>query len=501
MICSSRDAFFQVMTNLDLLKYITSFQKGKKWDDIYFASWVCQHEHFILLKEKKDLIFDQDTFKIAISKGRMDVVKWLYRKLPNHITNQGVKYAFRYNQFDIARWLHSKNRNDNPKILVEYAMKSGSLDMIKWLYTITEISEISHYKIAIQNGHLHILKWLKKHRRRYHGDFGESACSSGKLELVQWLLENSITELNEKCLRTVVYEKGSLELFQFVCSKVQHTFTIFTDAIYMNRMDIVEFLSPFYLYCAIDITYAVQKANVEVLDYLKKKGHLLTFSGRLLYYGDKDEVEYLKTIQWLHENYFEFDLVSCIRTACFLGHLSIIKWLCDTFNRESVLSHIKDTSSIDILKYLEEIKENVGKKFHPAIGQGKLSDFQWAYERGYLDDNDLDLSLKCLCYSKQADVFQWVYSIRKSVSLEEVMKIAYRHSIPTMIKWIHSFSQTVSLRDIETAIEYDCVYALVYLLKRYQNLDTAPSMYEKLIRYAELHTSEACLQWLEEQFI
>ena len=42
-------AFFTVFGYLPLLKYIVSFQHGRKWDDINDTEWICQHGHLSLL--------------------------------------------------------------------------------------------------------------------------------------------------------------------------------------------------------------------------------------------------------------------------------------------------------------------------------------------------------------------------------------------------------------------------------------------------------------------
>lgn len=503
---ANEEAFFAVMTSRDLLKYIVYFQRGRRCTDVYYASSLCKYGCFHMLKEVKDLIFDQNTFPIAIQKGRMDMVQWLHEKMSENYTMEGLYYAFKFNQFKIAQWLYPRTSRIELTILLKYAAKNGSLEMIEWLLSVynkpifNTVHSIDHscYRVAARYGHIPILEWLKNQNKSIPFTLLEDVCHCGTLPIVQWVLRNTNLKLNKKCVKIVIVGEGTLETFKFVCLHIHHTYENFMDALTFNRVDIVDFLAESYSKNIVDVTDLVSFGNVEVLQSLVKNNYSILFFGISLDYCDEDR--FLTVLKFLYENNFPIDVKVCTRLASSKNYNSIIKWLCSLCDPETILGYLTSINSIEILKYFVKKGLLVQCPISPLKSNVKLSDLQWYYSNGYDTMGNIKHHLYRWCCENRFDLVQWVHSMEK-INFNNLLRQAQCYCNDAIVEWVYSCKKSIDFTDIVHSVKIGHTFSTVFLLRKYYNSNVPLHVYTQLKTHIHYKRNSKTLQWLNEQIV
>ena len=151
----------EMVEDTDILKYLVQIIDKNfdySWNDEKLAHTYIDQGFYELLKCYDDCrerlgkkinyaILDYDMFYLAVSKGHLDIVQWLYTKFK-------IVYGKTFN-------LHSNL--EEPALL---AIRSGNLAMLEWLdhatgYTINfRIAHDYLFKEAAENGHTEIAHWI-----------------------------------------------------------------------------------------------------------------------------------------------------------------------------------------------------------------------------------------------------------------------------------------------------------------------------------------------------
>jgi hypothetical protein len=152
-------AFFQVLTNKNLLSEITKHQGGLKWDQIQSGDWCAKNGHLSLLKEKQDLEFTTYAIDWAATDGRLDIVKWLHENRAEGCTTNAMDCATGYGNLEMVKWLHENRTEGCTKDAMMMAAKYGHLEMVEWLYeNRTECCSKDDAKLAAKYKHLDLIE-------------------------------------------------------------------------------------------------------------------------------------------------------------------------------------------------------------------------------------------------------------------------------------------------------------------------------------------------------
>jgi ankyrin repeat protein len=128
-------AFFQVMTNSNLLKEITKWQRGKKWDEITSGDWCALNGHLSLLKAKCDLKFTINAMDWAAQKGYLDIVNWLHENRTEGCTYRAMDYAAKNGHIHIVKYLHYTYHKYSVSPMSR-AAERGRLDIVKFFHSV-----------------------------------------------------------------------------------------------------------------------------------------------------------------------------------------------------------------------------------------------------------------------------------------------------------------------------------------------------------------------------
>lgn len=176
----------------------------------------------------------------AAMKGRLDIMKWLYKNTSEIITIRTMNKSAENGHFDVVEWLYENMIEWYDNKTLKCAVEGGNLDILKFLYQnrqkifIEDIVKYYSYEyyfneykeqkmecdnlmiIAIQKGFLDIVIWLyninktnydaiisvddqnvvSKFREMYkegvENHFIEYAAMSGHLEIIQWFYKQHL---------------------------------------------------------------------------------------------------------------------------------------------------------------------------------------------------------------------------------------------------------------------------------------------------------------------
>jgi hypothetical protein len=202
------ELFRSVILNKDLLKYICSFQKGKKYDDINSGDWIYKNGFKSLYLEKLRL----QTYtrnKIRKLNGKDKVIKnpkaleLQQNELPKH------ELTFTSNAF-----YYAATRND--------------LRMLENLYHYTGLRFLSIRCLPIyviddtakNDGTMEVIKYLiEKRNVSFSGHAITNAAKRGDLEMVKYLYSKSDYEFWEEPLKESA-AKGHTNVVEFILTRV-----------------------------------------------------------------------------------------------------------------------------------------------------------------------------------------------------------------------------------------------------------------------------------------
>lgn len=161
--------------NLEVLKFL--FQNNQK---ILIEDIVKYHSQEYCINEYKEQKIECDNLMIiAVQKGFLDIVIWLYN------TNK--------TNYDAIASINDKfcelNKEGVENHFIEYAAMSGHLEIVKWLYD-HKINDDNTFTMhfAARNGHLHIVKWLYENKKeKFSYDTRYWAMRNKQYDIVQYL--------------------------------------------------------------------------------------------------------------------------------------------------------------------------------------------------------------------------------------------------------------------------------------------------------------------------
>jgi hypothetical protein len=202
------ELFRSVILNKDLLKYICSFQKGKKYNDINNGDWIYENGFNSLYLEK--LRLERYTRNnIRQLNGKDEVIKnpkaieLQQNELPKH------KLIFTSNSF-------------------YYAAKRNDLRMLKNLYQYTGYKCLSIQCLPIyviddtskNDGAMEVIKYLiEKRNVSFSGHAITNAAKRGDLEMVKYLYLKSDYEFWEEPLKRAA-ANGHTNVVEFILARV-----------------------------------------------------------------------------------------------------------------------------------------------------------------------------------------------------------------------------------------------------------------------------------------
>lgn len=158
--------------------------------------WLCDME----MNERYD--FTRVAPERAAERGQLEILKWLFESRCM-ITSRICELAAENNQLHILEWLLESETKTG--ILLKYtnaalfAAKKGRLKVLKWMYKKKLLSIdplLGSYKSvdlcsnAALGGHIHVLQWLHKKGYQWDEQTCHNAATNGNLELLKWAREN-----------------------------------------------------------------------------------------------------------------------------------------------------------------------------------------------------------------------------------------------------------------------------------------------------------------------
>lgn len=323
-------AAYRVLSNKDLWKHIVSFQKGKKWDSIKRASWVCENGHLTLLNQKKDLIFEPTDCLKAARKGYLKIVQWLYFNKKFVFVRKPIEEACEGGHLDIVRWLYSIS---TMMPCLENAMfraaKNNQFHVVRWLMTKGVHCSYRIVDLAAYYGRLDLIQWFYSMGIKGSFQAMDNAATNGYLDVVVWLHENQKEGCTTKAMDGACFN-GHLDILDFL---------------YKHRSEGMTLES---------LHVSIRKSNIAVLEWISKN---LQYS----FNEDSMRIAYacgnLKVIQWLHRKDVPIREFA-IKEAIFYQYFHILQWTFENFVLNT--NHYRlaiELDSVECIKYFVDIDD------------------------------------------------------------------------------------------------------------------------------------------------
>jgi hypothetical protein len=185
---------FQVLSNRDLVHYISSFikmipcelhrsckllsQKNPlqckyhyrckpiKWggfkngNSVAAAGWL-----FALVQFQHQLKFSHYAMDEAAHYGHLEVVKWLHSNRTEGCSPYAMNWAAEEGHLEVVKWLHHNRTEGCSPYALNWASQKGHLEVVKWLHiNRTEGCANDAIYCASKNGHFDVVKWLHMNR-------------------------------------------------------------------------------------------------------------------------------------------------------------------------------------------------------------------------------------------------------------------------------------------------------------------------------------------------
>jgi hypothetical protein len=110
---SDTDAWFlDVLGNIDLLRYIICWQKGRLLAHLTSGDFAAENGYLGLMKYKKDkMIYTRNAAEYAASRGHLDILKWLYANTRIYNYYFPMIYALGEGQLHVIQWLYEQDKS------------------------------------------------------------------------------------------------------------------------------------------------------------------------------------------------------------------------------------------------------------------------------------------------------------------------------------------------------------------------------------------------------
>jgi hypothetical protein len=152
--------FFEVLGNMDLLRYITRMQNGDHHQD-FRANWgdyAAERGFLGLMKYKQNaLSYSHDAMDIAAENGHLAVVKWLHENKEESWSMWAIIAAAKNGHLPIVKFLYHNTTNRVGRAQI-YAHSKKHCHIMEWLDRQTNLVDKVHVYSKMA-GHTHIMKW------------------------------------------------------------------------------------------------------------------------------------------------------------------------------------------------------------------------------------------------------------------------------------------------------------------------------------------------------
>lgn len=240
------------------------------------ATWAAENGHLEVLKYLVEHGAHIEKYAICIAAGRgyLNVVQYLYRKIPK---DDRVEYAAE---------------------AIPYAAMNGHLDIIKYLYKENENLDIhlrqclftadnnGAIRYAARNGHLEVVKYLIKHKADVKADNNYAICMAserGHLEVVKYFAEHG-ADVTARCNKPihVASENGHWEIVKYLVEHGANPTCVdgkaLVVAVRMQRTEVVEYLLSLDVYST-EMVRQLDSTNSTISTMLKGYEHYPMIKG------------------------------------------------------------------------------------------------------------------------------------------------------------------------------------------------------------------------------
>lgn len=208
----------------------------------------------------------------AAQKGRLDVLRFIYKRFPNLKCNsRGFDAAAANGHLDILEFLSIHYREKGSVHAVQRAMENGHAAVLFWLFQNTNHAANNQaFLDTILNGHVHILTHWYTGIIQYPPGIVNSVVSRGHLSTLIWLHNHDVPGFSEETM-DLAARRGYLEI-----------------VIWLDQ-------------------HRTEGCTVSAIDYASKNGHL-------------------EVVEWLHFHRTEGCTSDALDFAAEHGHLEILIW-------------------------------------------------------------------------------------------------------------------------------------------------------------------------------
>lgn len=423
-------AFYRVFSNRDLLLHITSFQKGKKWNDIYYASWACKNGHLSLLKHKKDLIYLPGTINVAIHSGHLHIVQWLYHYGKDTFSSLSMDVAASKNRLNILVWIYKNTTVEWTMQGVYGACKEGNFGVLQWMHSKGATFNGKCLKIVVECGRLDILQWLVGIQTEYPtkriDEFWmiHSAAKNGYFDIVMWFYDN---------VRFIEKEDRGKYFKQILHFAAEY-----------GRLDILKWFYCCGLFNDYIGFYACKGGHLNILQWLLSIGKIVNPS-RLGTMNTLATKGYLHILEWMY-NIVSFECTQETFTkAVKNGHYALVEWFIQkgfVFVNDSSLRVAVKSGNLDLVKkfYRKDTKND--DLFVVCALHGYLDILEWLHNNGYVPSRE-KYGLALAVRGGHSDIVDWLLQNTKSRPTQSEFLVAVEKGLLSMVKNFFSLDENL----------------------------------------------------------
>ncbi|KAF0692678.1 Aste57867_16263 [Aphanomyces stellatus] len=248
----------------------------------------------------------------AATKGRFDVVQWLFDKTDVEFSYQHLEWAARNGhlaivEFFIAhRCIKRKVPNHSYQVTpyaLHAASANGHLNIVKCLVD----HQIDHgiggaVDLASINGHLDIIEWLvANHVERCTSMTANKAAEHGHVHVIQWLHAQGIC-IDDEWVLLAAASKGHFDMVQWLCCNA--SITVFEQR---GSGQVLPEANKFDLWTS-EYAFDMDMDHTTVATEVASNGHL-------------------EMLKWIYAHYPQSCTTDALGGAAANGHLDVVKWL------------------------------------------------------------------------------------------------------------------------------------------------------------------------------
>jgi len=190
-----------IQDNVFIIKYL--YELGCPFKPLIWQ-YVIRNNNIKLVKWliKKPLIpFNNLILMIAIDNNRTNIFKFLFEYCEKMDLEAQQEFIFDHalsrGRVDIVDWLYYNKNYEFNKFSFEYAAQSGKIKMLDYIYKLAynDCSNIAWWTpsvtvAAAEEGHIHVLKWLRERHCPWNIFTTYAAAEYHHIETLKWCIDN-----------------------------------------------------------------------------------------------------------------------------------------------------------------------------------------------------------------------------------------------------------------------------------------------------------------------